>query len=90
MDILLACLPALPSAVASPFLPVLAPLIRRCGAAAALLLQEDFKGVVGKAQGFAYRPERPERATFVEQKWGWSGDAPGACRLQLDALEGVQ
>ena len=61
MDILLACLPALPSAVASPFLPVLAPLIRRCGAAAALLLQEDFKGVVGKAQGFAYRPERPER-----------------------------
>lgn len=39
--------------------------------------QEDFKGVVKAANGFVYRPERPDAETFVQQKWAWSGTGPG-------------
>lgn len=38
---------------------------------------EDFKGVVKAANGFVYRPERPDAETFVQQKWAWSGTGPG-------------
>lgn len=42
------------------------------------------------AQGFQYRAERPEEATFTGQKWGWTGVKPGGwvmCRCAL--LHGI-
>lgn len=36
-------------------------------------MQEDFKPIVKMAQGFEWRPERPNATSFVEQKWGWTG-----------------
>ncbi|PSC68096.1 hypothetical protein C2E20_8274 [Micractinium conductrix] len=41
-------------------------------------MQEDFKPLARAMRGFQYRAERPEKPTFVEQKWGYRGDAPGA------------
>lgn len=35
--------------------------------------------MVYNASGFEWRPERPEGASFVEQKWGWSAYEPGKC-----------
>ncbi len=41
-------------------------------------MQEDFcPMVVRHSQGFAYRAERPNKPTRLEQKWGWSGFKPG-------------
>ena len=41
-------------------------------------LQEAFKRVVAAhSSGFAYRPERPDGSSFVDQKWGWSATKPG-------------
>ncbi|KAL4426174.1 hypothetical protein ABPG77_007456 [Micractinium sp. CCAP 211/92] len=41
-------------------------------------MQEDFcQMVVRHSQGFAYRAERPNKPTRLEQKWGWSGFKPG-------------
>lgn len=46
-------------------------------------IQEDFKSLVVDVDGFEYKPERPKEATFVGQKWGWTGNRPGeADRLQ--------
>ncbi|EFN58648.1 hypothetical protein CHLNCDRAFT_140901 [Chlorella variabilis] len=51
-------------------------------------LQEDFKGAVVASSGFEYRAERPRAATFVRQKWGWTGAAPGAwAELEFDSRQ---
>ncbi|PSC75343.1 hypothetical protein C2E20_1137 [Micractinium conductrix] len=39
---------------------------------------ERFKPLARAMEGFEYRAERPEGGTFVEQKWGFTGEAPGA------------
>ena len=39
--------------------------------------QEDFKPLARAMQGFAYLAERPDKPTFVQQKWGYRGEAPG-------------
>lgn len=41
--------------------------------------QEDFRPLVKAAQGFEYRPERPNATGIADQKWGWRGLQPGAC-----------
>ncbi|PSC68097.1 CRT (chloroquine-resistance transporter)-like transporter [Micractinium conductrix] len=41
-------------------------------------MQEDFKPLARAMQGFAYLAERPDKPTFVQQKWGYRGEAPGA------------
>ncbi|KAL4421052.1 hypothetical protein ABPG77_007527 [Micractinium sp. CCAP 211/92] len=49
-------------------------------------MQEDFRGVVVESEGFEYRAERPNEATFVGQKWGWTADTPGAwAELEFDS-----
>lgn len=41
--------------------------------------------VTAASPGFAWSPERPDAATFVEQKWGWTGRSPGEwAELALD------
>lgn len=53
-------------------------------------LQEDFKPYARAMQGFAFRPERPDAATFVEQKWGYTGDSPGHwVELELSTVDGA-
>ena len=41
--------------------------------------QESFKSVVKEMRGFAWRAERPDMPTFVEQKWGYRAEKPGGC-----------
>jgi hypothetical protein len=49
-------------------------------------MQEGFEYVAVNASGFEWRPERPEGASFVEQKWGWSAFDPGDwIELELDS-----
>lgn len=51
-------------------------------------IQEGFKDVVVAAKGFEYKPDRPREATFVGQKWGWSGARPGDwAELEFDSRE---
>ncbi|KAL4429381.1 hypothetical protein ABPG77_005155 [Micractinium sp. CCAP 211/92] len=51
-------------------------------------IQEGFKDVVVAAKGFEYKPDRPREATFVGQKWGWSGSRPGDwAELEFDSRE---
>jgi hypothetical protein len=38
---------------------------------------EQFKPLVKSARGFEYRPEHPDAATVLQQKWGYSGLQPG-------------
>ncbi|KAL4440672.1 hypothetical protein ABPG77_000381 [Micractinium sp. CCAP 211/92] len=53
-------------------------------------MQEDFKPYARAMQGFAFRPERPDAATFVEQKWGYTGDSPGHwVELELSTVDGA-
>lgn len=33
--------------------------------------------MVKAANGFVWRPEKPDAENFVRQKWGWSGQGPG-------------
>lgn len=40
--------------------------------------QEDFRPLVRASEGFEWRPQKPSAASFVEQKWGWAGQDPGA------------
>jgi hypothetical protein len=40
-------------------------------------MQEGFKPMASKLRGFGYRAEKPGAPTFVEQKWGYSGDRAG-------------
>lgn len=41
-------------------------------------------------QGFEWRAERPQEATFVGQKWGWTGTQPGDwAELQFDSRDGA-
>lgn len=41
-------------------------------------MQEDFRPmVIRHSRGFAYRAERPDKPSRLEQKWGWSGFEPG-------------
>lgn len=50
-----------------------------------LSAQEEFRPVVRQQQGFTYRPEKPQLRRWIEQKWGWSADEPGAwAELQVD------
>jgi hypothetical protein len=46
-------------------------------------LQERFKPAVVARRGFEYRAERPEGRSFVDQKWAWSGRAPGGYLLPM-------
>lgn len=39
--------------------------------------QEGFQPVAKRMRGFAWRAERPELPTFVEQKWGYRAEKPG-------------
>jgi hypothetical protein len=38
--------------------------------------------MVKRSSGFEWRPERPNATTFVEQKWGWTGQAVGESASQ--------
>lgn len=52
------------------------------------LVQESFKGVVVEQSNFTYAPAKPQAATFVAQKWSWSGTTPGAwAELAFDSRE---
>ena len=42
------------------------------------IAQEDFKSAVVAAEGFEYRPERPNATSFLTQKWAWTGLEPGS------------
>ncbi|KAL4443942.1 hypothetical protein ABPG75_011679, partial [Micractinium tetrahymenae] len=52
-------------------------------------MQDDFWPVVVRhSSGFAYRPERPDKPSRVEQKWGWTAFTPGEwAELQIDSRE---
>ena len=60
-----------------PLLQLLAGCLPACHLPTAFPLQEDFKPMVRRSSGFEWRPERPNATTFVEQKWGWTGQAVG-------------
>lgn len=49
-------------------------------------MQEEFKPIVKRANGFEYLPERPAAEGFMRQKWGWRGTKPGACCYVATAL----
>lgn len=52
-------------------------------------LQEDFKPLAHAMSGFAYAAQRPDAATFVQQKWGYSAEQPGAwLELAMSTEEG--
>lgn len=54
------------------------------------LLQEDFKPYARAMQGFSYRAERPDAATFVDQKWGYTGVSPGDwVELEVSTADGT-
>ncbi|PRW60464.1 expressed protein isoform A [Chlorella sorokiniana] len=40
-------------------------------------MQEEFKGVAAAMEGFAWKAERPNKTTFIEQKWGYRSEALG-------------
>lgn len=40
--------------------------------------------------GFEYKPERPEEASFVGQKWGWTADVPGEVASTHSAIHAMQ
>lgn len=40
-------------------------------------VQEGFKPVAKAMHGFAWRAERPDMPTFVEQKWGYRAEKRG-------------
>ena len=46
-------------------------------------VQEDFKGVARRMKGFEYNAERPKKKSFVEQKWGYTANEPGAAPVRL-------
>lgn len=68
---------------ASPTRPPTSRLLRCLAPGPPLSLQEDFRGVVVESEGFEYRAERPNEATFVGQKWGWTADTPGEAWQRL-------
>ena len=53
-------------------------LTLRCPSHPCFLLQERFQAVAVGMKGFTWRAERPEAATFVDQKWGYSANCTGA------------
>ncbi len=69
------CIPCLAHSPSPPF-------------CALCLLQEAFQSVVVAHQGFEWRAERPEEATFVGQKWAWTASQPGDwAELQFDSRD---
>lgn len=53
-------------------------------------MQEDFKPYARAMQGFSYRAERPDAATFVDQKWGYTGVSPGDwVELEVSTADGT-
>ncbi|PRW56718.1 hypothetical protein C2E21_4783 [Chlorella sorokiniana] len=51
-------------------------------------MQEEFQSVAVAMDGFEWRPERPEAADFVSQKWGYRGDKTGSwVELELSTEE---
>lgn len=61
------------SSMACPHNTIMPPRLRT----ASLLPQEDFQSVATAMDGFEWRPERPDAADFVSQKWGYRGDKIG-------------
>ncbi|KAI7839277.1 hypothetical protein COHA_006975 [Chlorella ohadii] len=51
-------------------------------------MQEEFQSVATAKDGFEWRPERPDAADFVSQKWGYRGDKAGSwVELELSTEE---
>lgn len=53
------------------------PKALRAASFSSLSLQERFQQVAVGMMGFVWRAERPDAATFVDQKWGYSANGTG-------------